>query len=66
MGMNMVAETDRLLRRRDVERLVGFSRSAIYAKMNNGTFPRPKSAGDGSVRWLHSEVVAWMQQLKGA
>ena len=54
------------LRRREVEQLVGFSRSAIYAKMNNGTFPRPKSIGDGSVRWLHSEVVEWIQQLKSA
>ena len=64
--MNMVVETDRLLRRKEVERLVGLSRSAIYAKMNNGTFPRPKSIGDGSVRWLHSEVVEWIQQLKSA
>ena len=64
--MNMVVETDRLLRRKEVERLVGLSRSAIYAKMSNGTFPRPKSVGDGSVRWLHSEVVEWISQLKTA
>lgn len=62
----MVTDTDRLMRRGEVEHLVGLSRSAIYAKMSNGTFPRPKSVGDGSVRWLHSEVMEWIQQLKSA
>ena len=62
----MTTNTDRLLRRQEVERLTGFSRSAIYAKMSRGTFPRPKSVGDGSVRWLHSEVVEWIQGLKSA
>ena len=62
----MVSDTDRLLRRREVEQLVGFSRSAIYAKMSNGTFPRPKSVVGGSVRWLQSEVMAWIQGLKRA
>ena len=57
---------DRLLRRREVEQIAGISRSAIYAKMQNGTFPRPKAIGRDSVRWLESEVMEWMQQLKTA
>ena len=61
----MTSETEkRLLRRSEVERLTGFSRSAIYRKMGVGTFPKPKDAGDGSVRWLQSEVMAWIDQLK--
>ena len=55
-----------LLRRQEVEQLVGLSRSAIYAKMQNGTFPRPKSIGRDSIRWLKSEVMEWIQQLKTA
>ena len=62
----MPSDTDRLLRRGDVEALVGLSRSAIYSKMNLGTFPRPKDVGSGSVRWLLSDVVDWMQQLPTA
>ncbi len=61
----MASDTERLLRRRDVEALVSLSRSAIYAKMKLGTFPRPKDVG-GGVRWLQSEVLEWVQQLKSA
>lgn len=32
---------ERLLPRAEVERLVGFKRSAIYARMAAGTFPLP-------------------------
>ena len=63
----MTSDTDRLLlRRSDVEGLVRLSRSAIYSKMSKGTFPRPKSIGDGSVRWLKSEVMEWIDQLQNA
>ena len=57
---------DRLLRRRDVESLVGLSRTNIYKKMSEGAFPRPKPLGKGAVRWLQSEIDAWIQQLSSA
>ena len=62
----MASDTDRLLRRRDVEALLSLSRSAIYARLKAGTFPRPINIGSGSVRWLESEIVEWMQQRKRA
>ena len=57
----MVSET--LLRRRDVEQIVGLSRSTIYLKMSRGEFPRPVSVGSGSVRWLASDVDRWVKSL---
>lgn len=57
----MVSEI--LLRRRDVERIVSLSRSAIYSKMARGEFPRPVSVGSGSVRWLASDVDRWVKSL---
>lgn len=40
----------RLLRRQDVEQLVGLSCSTLYRKMRAGQFPEPVDMGGGSVR----------------
>lgn len=54
---------ERLLPRAEVERLVGFKRSAIYARMAAGTFPLPlRDPETGAVRWLESEIRAWIAQ----
>jgi len=54
-----------LLPRREVERLTGYARSSLYSMIERGLFPRPVriAAGDGpgSVRWVQSEVEAWIQ-----
>jgi prophage regulatory protein len=55
---------DRLLRRRDVESIVGLSRSAIYDRMAEGTFPKPVSLNARAVRWRESDVLRWMDELK--
>lgn len=55
----------RILRRRDVEDRVGLSRSAIYALMNSGEFPRPAKLTPGprgSVGWLESSIEAWIAE----
>lgn len=52
---------ERLLPRAEVERMVGFKRSAIYARIASGTFPQPlRDPETGAVRWLESEVAAWI------
>lgn len=54
-----MAGGERLLPRAEVERLVGFKRSAIYARMAAGTFPLPlRDPETGAVRWLESEAEA--------
>lgn len=58
-----VADTaDRILRRPEVERVVGACERAIRDWEANGQFPRRfQLAPDGrAVGWLESEVMAWL------
>lgn len=48
-----------LLRRKEVERETGLSRSAIYAQMAEGKFPRPYLIGSRAVAWRESEINEW-------
>jgi prophage regulatory protein len=50
----------RFLRRQDVERITGLSRSSIYEKMAAGTFPKQVKLAQQTVGWIEAEVVAWM------
>ncbi len=49
-----------LLRRPAVERRVGLSRSAIYARMAEGSFPTPVRIGARAVAWRDSDVTTWI------
>lgn len=53
--------TDKILRRREVEARTGLSRSTIYAKMADGTFPRPLRIGQRAVGWPELEITAWLE-----
>ena len=52
---------DRLLRRREVEKITGMSRSSIYRLMQESDFPRPVKAGPSAVRWKLSHIMAWIE-----
>ncbi len=52
---------DRLLRRRDVERVTGMSRASIYRVMQEGDFPCPVKVGSTAVRWKKSDIAAWVE-----
>lgn len=57
--------SESLLPRSEVERRVGLRRSAIYARMDAGTFPRPvQEPGTHNVRWLESEIDAYVEAAK--
>lgn len=61
-----LADDDRLLRRGEVMEITSLSTTELYRRMKLGDFPRPRKLGaghNGSVRWLRSEVLAWMSQL---
>ena len=71
MAETINAVKDALLKRQDVERASGLGKSAIYARMDSNhpqydpTFPKPVSIGGSpekptSVRWVASEVYAWI------
>ncbi len=51
----------RLLRRRQVEELVGMSTSSIYRKVRSGDFPEPVDVGGGTVRWREDELLEWLE-----
>ena len=38
----------------------GLSRSSIYLRMSEGTFPRQISLGARSIGWIDSEVQEWI------
>jgi prophage regulatory protein len=60
----MISETDeRLLRLRDVKQKSGLGTSTIYRRIADGTFPAPRSLGPNTVRWLQSEIDAWIKSL---
>lgn len=50
-----------ILRRREVQIRTGLSRSTIYLRVSQGTFPKPISLGPRAVGWLESEVEGWLQ-----
>ncbi len=52
----------RFLRRPEVEARTGLSRGTIYAKMNEGTFPRPCRVGKRAVAWRGEDIERWIAQ----
>jgi prophage regulatory protein len=53
-------ENMRIVKRPEVEAITGLSRSSIYSKMDDGTFPRSIKLSERSVGWLEHEVQAWL------
>ncbi len=39
----------------------GLSRSQMYAKIRDGSFPAPISLGARAVGWLESDIDAWLE-----
>lgn len=52
----------RLLRRKQVEEITGISRSSIYARMDEGTFPQSIPIGQKAVAWLEHEIQEWIEE----
>jgi prophage regulatory protein len=50
-----------ILRLPEVKRSTGLSRSTIYLRVAEGTFPKPVSLGGRAVGWLEAEVQDWLQ-----
>lgn len=53
---------NRILRLPEVKSSVGLARSTIYARIEEGTFPKPISLGPRAVGWLESEIQDWVRQ----
>jgi prophage regulatory protein len=48
------------LKRKEVEKLIGFSYFTIYKLEREGTFPKRKQMSERRVGWLYSEVMEWV------
>jgi prophage regulatory protein len=54
--------THTILRLPAVKMSTGLSRSTIYLRVSQGTFPKPVSLGGRAVGWLEAEVQDWLQR----
>jgi prophage regulatory protein len=52
--------TSRILRLPNVKSHTGLSRSSIYLRVSQGTFPKPISLGGRAVGWLEADVIGWV------
>lgn len=51
-----------ILRRKQVEKRTGLSRSTIYLRIQEGSFPKPISLGARAVGWLENEIQEWLTE----
>lgn len=51
-----------ILRRRQVEKRTGLSRSTLYEFLKAGRFPRPIRLGLRAVGWVESDIESWLQE----
>jgi prophage regulatory protein len=61
LPMNNVSSPYRMLRLRQVKEMIALSKTAIYYRIAQGTFPKPVNLGGKSVGWLESEVNTWIE-----
>ena len=53
--------THRILRLPEVMARTGLSRSTIYLRISQGTFPKPVNLGARAVGWIEEEIQGWLQ-----
>lgn len=53
--------TTAILRLPAVKYRTGLSRSTIYLRMAEGTFPKPVSLGGRAVGWIEAEIQEWLE-----
>ena len=51
-----------ILRLPTVKAITGLSRSTIYLRMSEGSFPEKISLGSRAVGWLETEVQDWLDE----
>jgi prophage regulatory protein len=44
-----------------VKARTGLSRSTIYLRASEGSFPKPISLGERAVGWIEAEIEAWLE-----
>ena len=57
-------DQDRILRIKEVQEIVGVSRSTIWRMERKDEFPARVPLGTSSIGWLKSDIEAWLQTKK--
>lgn len=52
----------RILRLPTFKSLTGLSRSTIYLRMSEGSFPKQVNLGSRAVGWISSEIDHWIEE----
>jgi prophage regulatory protein len=52
--------SSRLIRGREVFSLVALSRTTVWRRVREGTFPAPVSLGPTRIAWREADIVAWV------
>ncbi|WP_149779032.1 helix-turn-helix transcriptional regulator [Roseovarius litoreus] len=55
---------DKIIRRPEVEKITGLSRSTLYSMMADHNFPRPIKLGKRAVGWREADIAAWVESRK--
>jgi prophage regulatory protein len=58
-GANMATS---ILRLPAVKARTGLSRSTIYLRVAESTFPKPVSLGGRAIGWVESEIQQWLER----
>jgi prophage regulatory protein len=53
-------EEIKIIRRKELETIVGLSRSSIYAMMKQGKFPQSFKLGERSIGWDSEDIQNWL------
>ncbi|CAG4896709.1 helix-turn-helix transcriptional regulator [Paraburkholderia saeva] len=62
---NSIKIAGAILRRKQVEQVVGLSRSTIYQRIKDGTFPKAISLGGRMVGWRASDIELFLVDPAG-
>jgi len=54
-----------ILRRRQVEAATGLSRTSIYQRMSDGTFPKSIKLSERSVGWRAGDIADFLENPAG-
>jgi prophage regulatory protein len=57
---------DKLLRLPQVKATTGLSKSSIYARISEGTFPKQIPLGTRLVVWVESDIQNWISEQVSA
>lgn len=57
---------EKLLRPKDVQRMIGLSRTTIWRLEQRGLFPLRRQLGARIVGWLEGDINLWMESLPTA